>query len=65
MLFVMTIESSSDDTVGNRHRAQISQFELCELVLLLKLDLTVPCRAVRGNGTVDSALPPPLSSASR
>ena len=27
-----------DDTVGNPHRAQISQFELFELILLLKLD---------------------------
>ena len=27
-----------DDTLGNPHRAQISQFELFELVLLLKLD---------------------------
>ena len=27
-----------DDTVGNPHRAQISQFELFELLLSLKLD---------------------------
>ena len=27
-----------DDTVGNPHRAQISQFELFELILLLQLD---------------------------
>ena len=27
-----------DDTVGNPHRAQISRFELFELILLLKLD---------------------------
>ena len=27
-----------DDTVGNPHRAQIVQFELCELILLLKFD---------------------------
>ena len=27
-----------DDSVGNPHRAQISQFELFELILLLKLD---------------------------
>ena len=29
---------SGDDTVGNPHRAQIVQFELFELILLLKLD---------------------------
>ena len=31
-----------DDTVGNHHRAQISQFELFELTLLLKLDKQFP-----------------------
>ena len=31
-----------DDTVGNPHRAQMSQFELFELVLLLKLDRQSP-----------------------
>ena len=29
---------SGDDTVGNPHRARISQFELFELILFLKLD---------------------------
>ena len=31
-----------DDTVGNPHRAQMSQFELFELILLLKLDKQFP-----------------------
>ena len=31
-----------DDTVGKPHRAQISQFELFELVLLLKLNKRFP-----------------------
>ena len=31
-----------DDKVGNPHRAQISQFELFELILLLKLDENFP-----------------------
>ena len=31
-----------DDTVGNPHRAQISQFELFELILLLKSDKQFP-----------------------
>ena len=52
-----------DDTVGNPHRAQISrstisQFELFELILLLKLD-TVPWRAIRSNSiSVSSTLLP-------
>ena len=33
---------SGDDAVGNPHRTQISQFELFELVLLLKLDERFP-----------------------
>ena len=31
-----------DETVGNPHRAQISQFEFFELTLLLKLDKQLP-----------------------
>ena len=31
-----------DDTVGNPHRAQNSQFELFELILLWKLDKQLP-----------------------
>ena len=31
-----------ENTVGNPHRAQISQFELFELILLLKLDKHFP-----------------------
>ena len=34
--------SSGDDTVGNPHRARISQFELFELILLMKLDKQFP-----------------------
>ena len=49
-----------DDTVGNPHRAQISQFELFELILLLKFD-KAPYRAIRGNSiSVSSTLPPLL-----
>ena len=32
------IDGGGDDTVGNPHRAQISRFELFELILLLKAD---------------------------
>ena len=52
-----------DDTVGNPHRAHISQFEFFELSLTLNLyRQTVPCRAIRGNSiSVSSTLPlPPL-----
>ena len=61
-----------DDTVGNPHRAQISQFELLELILLLKLDKHFPVeqfeasRAIRGSSiSVSSTLlaSPPLSFA--
>ena len=53
------------DTVGNRHRARISQFELFELILLLKLNKQLPVaqfeasRTIRGSGvSVSSNLPP-------
>ena len=39
-----------DDTVGNPHRAQISQFELFELVLLLKLDKRFPVEQFEATG---------------
>ena len=32
----------ADDTLGSPHRAQISQFELFEFILLLKLDRQFP-----------------------
>ena len=54
-----------DDTVGNPHRAQISQFDFFELVLLLKLVKQYPVeqfeasRAIRADSTsVSSTLPP-------
>ena len=53
------------EMVGNPHRAQISQFELFELILLLKLDKRFPVeqfeasRAIRGSSiSVSSTLPP-------
>ena len=54
-----------DDTVGNPHRAQISQFELFELMIWLNLDKQFPVeqfeasRAIRGGSiSVSSTLPP-------
>ena len=53
------------DTIGSPHRAQISQFELFELILLLKFDKWFPVeqfeasRAIRGSSiSVSRALPP-------
>ena len=44
-----------DDTVGNPHRAQISQLGFFELI---EIKQTVPCRAIRGDGnSVNSTLP--------
>ena len=55
---VCSLFGRGDATFGNPHRAQISQLELSELILLLKLD-TVTCRAIRGSSiSVNSTLPP-------
>ena len=43
-----------DDTVGNPHRTQISQFELFELILLLKLDKRQRFEASASQSTVPS-----------
>ena len=48
-----------DDTVGNPHRAQVSQFELFELIVLLKLDehfLVEQFEATVSQSTVPSPL---------
>ena len=53
-----------DDTVGNLQRAQLSQFELFELIFLLKLDKQFSIErfepTVSSQSTVSS---PPLDSA--
>ena len=50
-----------DDTVGNRHRAQIYEFEFFELILLLKLDKRFPVERFEvAVSQVNSTLPPPL-----
>ena len=48
------------DTVGNPCRAQISRFEFFELILLLKIRQTVPCRAIRGNRISVNSVPFPV-----
>ena len=55
-----------DDTAGDPHRAQFCQFELFELILLLKLDKRVPVErfeATASRSTVPS--PPPKHLASQ
>ena len=59
-ILAKTAVRRGDDTVGNPHRAQISQIELFELILLLKLDKQFP--VVQFEATVPS---PPLTVAAR
>ena len=49
-----------DDTVGNPHRAQISQFELFELILSLKLDKRLPVEQSEATVSQSTVLPPLL-----
>ena len=51
------------DTVGNPHRAQIYQFELFELVLLLKLDKGFPVEEFEATVSRSTAPSPPLLQA--
>ena len=48
-----------DDTAGNPHRAQISQFELFERVLLSKLDKQFPLELIEAAAS-QSTVPSPL-----
>ena len=55
----VTVFGRGDDRVGNPRRAQISQFELFELVLLFNLDKLLPVE--RFEATVSqSRVPSPL-----
>ena len=49
-----------DDMVGNPHRAQISQFELFELILLLKFDKRFPVEQFEAAASQSAAVPSPL-----
>ena len=49
-----------DATVGNPHRAQITQFELLELILLVKLDIRLPVEQFEATVS-ESTVPCPLS----
>ena len=50
-----------DDTVGNPHRARISQFDFFELILLLKLDKQLPVERFEATGSQSTVPSPPLS----
>ena len=52
-----------DDTVVNPHRAQISQFELFELLLLLELDKQLPVGQFEAIISQLRVLSAPLTSA--
>ena len=49
-----------NDTLGNPHRAQISQFELFELILLLKSDKRLPVEQFEAT-VAQSTVPSPPS----
>ena len=46
-----------DETLGNPHRAQMSQFELFELILLLKLAKQFPAEQFEATVSQNSTLP--------
>ena len=50
-----------DDMVGNAHRAQIVQFELFELILLLNLVKLLPVEQVEATVYQSTVPSPPLS----
>ena len=56
----MNSNNNHSDTVGNPHRAQISQFEMFELILLLKLDRQFPVEQFEATASQSTVPPPPL-----
>ena len=48
-----------DDTIGNPHRAQIYQFELFELILLLKFDKQFSVEQFEATVSCSQQYPPP------
>ena len=55
---VLAKVGSGDDTIGNPRRAQISQFELFELIFLLKLDSSLSSDSRQQH--LSQQYPPPL-----
>ena len=56
----MAILGRGDDTVGSPHRAQISRFELFELILLSKLDKHFPVEQFEATVSRSTVPSPPL-----
>ena len=54
-----------DDVVGNPHRAQISRFELFELILLLAVGKQFPVKQFEATVLSQSTVSPPLIPRSR
>ena len=54
-----------DDTVGSPHRAQISQFDIFEFILLLKLDEHFPVGQFEAAVSQSAVSSPPLTGAQR
>ena len=54
-----------DDTVGNPHQAQITQFELFELILLLKLNKQLPVERFEATASQSTVPSPPLKDEER
>ena len=54
-----------DDTVGDPHRAQILQFELFELILLLELDKQFPVEQFEARVSQSTVPSPPLTRGGR
>ena len=55
------ISGGGDDTVGDPYRDEISQFELFELVLLLKLDNQFSVEQFEATGSQSTVPSPPLT----
>ena len=49
-----------DDTVGNPHGAQVSKFELFELILIIEIRQTAACRGIQRQQYLSQQYPPPL-----
>ena len=55
------LSEGGDDKVGNPHRAQIAQFELFELILVLKLDKPLSIEQFEPTVSQSTVPSPPLS----
>ena len=60
---LVAVFGRGEDTVGNPHRAQICQFELFELLLLLKSDKQFPVEQFEATVSQSTVPSPPLMSA--